>query len=570
MRWTCFSGCGSGNVFQLVQKIEGCSFPEALDKVKQEMTGEWEQTKRQVEQVFHPVSEPKSYKTIPLSSWEKMERALENSPMVVDWLLRERGIEFETAKRLRVGFAPSIGNLAGQDGADISDKGWIAFPSIEGDQVVSIKYRSITRKKPGGFARQSGMATALWNTESIDVFEPVYLTEGEFDAMVLEQAGFRAVSVPSAGVKPSATHKDQLMRASCVILAGDNDGGVGSNYMEGLWRSLSERAFLLKWDDGYKDANEVFLKQCGGNVETFKKKVEELTHKAKSQPMPSVYSVQEVLMGGQGGTLSERPDRLRFSWPTVDKMLVILPGHVFGMGSSNSGMGKTMWTVQTSLHNARKYGRCVLNFQAEMSPAEIADLIACQMLRVDRNFLTDEDRARAAEQLEGVQYFVGSDPNLTELKEVLDLLEAAIKRLSPEIVLLDHFHFFSVGSYNETKAQSEAMARIKRMAEMYQVIFINVGQPRKATQSNKGKRIHITDFKGSGAWGDNANSIIVIHRELNKSDEPGASKGPYEDKCLVQVVKGRSLGTGVSACSLTCFGEFGSFEEIESNYEEPE
>ena len=174
-----------------------------------------------------------------------------------------------------------------------------------------------------------------------------------------------------------------------------------------------------------------------------------------------------------------------------------------------------------------------------------------------------------AKEIEGVEYYIGCDPMLSDINAVLDLLEAAIKRLSPYCVVLDHFHHLTTGMDNETKVQSAAMTRIKQMAQTYGVIFINVGQPRKATQQTKGKQIHITDFKGSGAWGDAANAVMAIHRDLNKSDDPTTAKGVYEDKTLLKVLKGRSMGTGPSACYLTFFGEFASFEQVENNYEEP-
>ena len=223
---------------------------------------------------------------------------------------------------------------------------------------------------------------------------------------------------------------------------------------------------------------------------------------------------------------------------------------------------------QLTLHNARKYGKVVLNYQAEMRPSEIATMVAAQVLRKDRNFLTGDDKKKAAEEIEGVQYYVGCNPQLSDINDVLDLIEAAVRRLGADIVILDHFHHLTTGMNNETQVQSAAMTRIRKIAQTYKVIFINVGQPRKATQQTKGKQIHVTDFKGSGAWGDASNAVIALHRDLNKSDDPSTMKGVYEDRTLVKLLKGRSMGVGASACYLTAFGEFASFEDVTSNYEE--
>jgi replicative DNA helicase len=250
-------------------------------------------------------------------------------------------------------------------------------------------------------------------------------------------------------------------------------------------------------------------------------------------------------------------------------MANVMPGDILGIGSTNTGMAKTTLVVQLTMYNARKYGRCILNFQTEMRPDEIATMVTAQILRKDRNFLTAEDKKIAAARLDGVQYYIGCDPMLTDINAVLDLLEAAIKRLSPYAVVLDHFHHLTTGMDNETRVQAAAMTRIKQIAQTYQVVFINVGQPRKATQQAKGKQIHITDFKGSGAWGDAANAVMAIHRDLNKSDDPTMSKGVYEDKSLIKLLKGRSMGTGASACYLTFFGEMASFEDLDIMHEPP-
>lgn len=565
-RCHCFGCSYSNNIFDLVQKMDNCDFKEAVEKVKREIGG-WAETKEKVESVFRLVAEPRTYKTIDLARWSKLESALESSLEAIRFLQEQRGITLATAQQLKLGFVQNIGNLAGQDGADIADRGWIAFPSIEGEKIVSCKYRSIIRKKPGGFARQPGMATAMWNTETIDPFESIYLVEGEFDACVLEAAGLHAVSVPSAGTKLTPEMKDRLMGASSIILAGDTDS-TGSGYMSRLWKELSERTYLLTWPTNCKDSNQTFLDYCGRDLKKFQTLVMELTTKAKSNPMPAVYSLTETLLTGSEAVLADHPDRMRFPWSEVDKMVNILPGDVVGINATNSGMGKSTWVTQWTLFNARKYGRTVLNYQTEMRPSEIATMVAAHVLRKDRNFLTGEDKKRAAEELEGVQYFIGCDPMLSDINAVLDLIEAGIRRLSPYCVVLDHFHHLTTGMDNETRVQAAAMTRIKQIAETYKVVFINVGQPRKATQQTKAKQIHLTDAKGSGAWGDASNAVLTLHRDLNKSDDPTQTKGVYEDKTLVKLLKGRSMGIGNSAAYITAFGEFASFEQIESNYEE--
>ena len=568
MRSHCF-GCNVDfNIFQFLQAVEHIEFLAAVELVKKELgtTSDWDQTRQKVDSVFKPVADVnKVYKTISLESWSKMETALANSKDAVHFL-DSRGVTLATAQRLRLGFAQNIGSLAGQDGSDIADKGWVAFPSIEGDKVVTVKYRSVVRKKPGGFARQPGMATAMFGTEEIDIFEPVYLVEGEFDQLCMTQAGFRSVSVPSAGVKLTPAMKDQLMKSSYLVLAGDTDV-TGSGYMSKLWKELGERTYLLTWPEGSKDANEFFLTNCNRDVSIFRTKVEELTSKAKSQPMPDIYSIQEVMQNGEDTSLADRADRLRFPWAEVDQMAILLPGSVLGLTSTNTSMGKTPYAIQTTLFGARKYQEVVVNWQCELSPAEISVIVAAQVLHKNRNFLKKEDLKQAAEQLEGIQYFIGNNPTLTNIMDVLDIMEAAVRRCGATTAVLDNLHFYTTGIDDENRVQTAAIKRIKQIAGQYGLKFIVVGQPRKASAQTKGKKTHITDAKGAGSFGDTCDSFMALHRELNK--EEGKSD-IYEERTLVEMLKTRSKGIGKSSAFLHFFGEFASFESIENNYPEPE
>ena len=566
MRWTCFSGatCGSGNIFQLIERVDGVPFQEAVEKVKKEtgQTDTWKRDKERVEQTFKSVTEKKVYRTIPVEKFKPLQDALAKSKEAVHYL-DSRGISLDTAQQLGIGFVQDIGKAAGEAGADIADKGWLAFAYIDGDVIRLVKYRSLVRKKPGGFARVSGMETVLYGTEDIDPFEPVYLVSGEFDRAVLKQAGFRAVSLASDTHKPTPEQKDQLMSAACVILAGDTDE-AGNGIMDKLWSELKNNAYKLVWPDA-KDANECYLK----DPKNFRKTVEELTQKAKSQPVPDIYSIQEIMRNGEDTSLADRPDRLRFPWVGVDSAAVLLPGSVLGVMATSTSMGKTAFTLQYSLFGARKYNEIVVNWQCELSPSEISVMVAAQVLRKNRNFLTKEDLKLAADQLSGVQYYVGNNPSINNISEVLDIMEIAIRRTGATQAILDNAHFYTSGVDDDVRVLASALKRIKQIAIAYKVKFTVVFQPRKSSQANRGKRTQISDVKGSATAGDTCDAVVALHRELAKSSEGDEPKNDiYEEKCLVEWLKTRSKGTGKASSFVQFFGEFSSFDAIENNYEE--
>lgn len=563
--WKCFGCNAGGNVFQFVERFDKVKFNRAVEIV-QEAIGTWSSDKTAVEQTFREFGEEEKKENVvwSLSDYAPMERALERNKTARDWLLHQRGVDFTTAARLHLGYRADVGQLANKAGGDVAGKGWLVFPCIHDGRIVSVKYRSVVEK---AFCRQPRMATALFNLPTIDPLAPIYVTEGEFDAAVLEQAGFHAVSIPSASVKLTAEMKDQLLEADTVILAGDNDAGVGSAAMQKLWSEM-ERTFLLKWPDGLKDANDVFLKKCGGDVSVFRALVNDLTAQARQQPMANVYSLQQAMENSSWTGLLDHPKRMHWPWPSVDKMAILLPGAVCSIFASQTGQGKTTFITQAEVEEAR-HGEVVLNYSAELSPDEYANLVAAYLLRKDRLQINREDLKEASKRFGNARYYIGHNPDANTVTPVLDLIEAGIRRLGATRVVLDHLHFVCLNEKNPIEAEANAMQRIKNIATKYGVIFFVLGQPRKANQQNKGKVVHITDAKGSEAFTSMANAVIALHRnEAKVLDPANPPKDPYDPETQVILKKGRSLAGGNSFAKLELKGNIGTFFEI-TNQEPP-
>jgi DNA primase len=568
--WKCQSGgCGSGNCIQFVQKLDNLSFKAALLKVDEELGGAWETKKKQVEETFQDVGKEDEIKKIyPLDRFRNWEEALDRSSEAIKFLKESRGISYNTARRLRFGFRQDIGDIAGGN-RDLADKGWLAIPCIVGDKIVSIEYRSIVSKE---FRRQPGMGTALFNLETVDLLEPVYVTEGKFDAAVLEQAGFRAVSLPNATTKLTPEMRDQLMQADTRYLAGDTDP-AGSAAMDKLWSELQERTYKITWPTGCKDANDTFLKHCGSDVEKFRSLVERLTEEARGTPMPNVTSLQEALLAANRTNLMDHPDRLRFPWPQVDRMAILLPGSVMALSATNTKQGKTVFQVNLTVAAALKQKEVVLNYQCELSNDEFSNMVAAHVLRKSRNHLTQEDYHEASRRLadSGCRYYIGRNPALNTVTQVLDLIEAAVRRLGATVVVLDHLHFICRNESNEIQAQANAMQRIKNMAVQYGLKFIVVGQPRKALANAKGKAIHVTDFKGSESFGSDSDAIYTIHRDFVKIVDPkNPPRDDYEPRTEVRMLGARAKGDGATFAELMFNGDIATFQSISYDTPPPE
>ena len=207
----CF-GCGAGgDAIRFVQEADKVDFKTAKKIVEQITGGNWEDTKKLAESTFKKLElgEIKPTKRYTLDEYAKFEIALYESAEAKEWLFRERGITSTTARKLHFGFCQSLESLnkkCDPRHEPIKEKGWIITPAVEGNEIVCIEARSIVEKE---FARKTGMENKiLWGVDFIDWSQPLYLVEGKFDQAVMIQAGFNAVSLPSASTNLTPDMRD--------------------------------------------------------------------------------------------------------------------------------------------------------------------------------------------------------------------------------------------------------------------------------------------------------------------------------------------------------------------------
>lgn len=552
--YKCFGCNAGGNIFQFIERFDKISFPDAQEKVAS--LSEWDEGRREVDQTYKRMLEKnETLKTFDLAKLLPFEEALANSAAGLAWL-KSRGLSLENAKNFHLGYTQSVESWAPSN--RVARDGWILFPTIEGDQVVSLKYRSVKAKE---FLRKPGMATALFNLKAVVPFDDVFLTEGEPDAVALAEAGYIAVALPAANTTLTPEMRDKVLRADTIYLAGDMDD-VGKQAMNKLWAELGSRTYRIEWPD-VKDANDYFLKSCGGDVEKFRAGIEGLKRKARATPLPFFYDLQESIRVADTSNPMENPRRMHFVQPTVDMMAVILPGSVVYSYATDTGSGKTTFWSEQLLNEAIKHNSVVVNYSCELSPDEYAHLVTAQLTGKDRLKLSPEDRELAVEKLKGAQFFVGYNPDANRIGQVLDSLEWAIRRLGANIVILDHINFLSRGEKDEYKAQSDAMQRIKNLAVKYLVIFIVIGQSRKSTGGGYRKASELSDGKGSEAMSSDAQAVYHIHRERIRDIDPlNPPSDLLKPETEIRLYKCRTKGPGAGFANLFFQGATGRFIEI--------
>lgn len=157
--------------------------------------------------------------------------------------LRGRGLSRETAQHFRLGVARDpLPEHAGMQGR-------LTIPYITASGVVSMRFRELPPKESNAkYLGWKGIsATKLFNTLALYTTDPVFICEGEIDAMTAHQVGLQAVGV--AGVSNWNNNWWRIFNNHTVFVLADNDDkGQGAAFAEEVSQCLRDVTTVLMPD----------------------------------------------------------------------------------------------------------------------------------------------------------------------------------------------------------------------------------------------------------------------------------------------------------------------------------
>lgn len=192
-------------------------------------------------------------KIVPPGQLRELEELTERyvgqlSPSHKRWLMGEnRGLTEETIERARLGSV-----LRGKFRGCVS----IPYLNTEG-LVVDIRYRPVDYESDSKYLTRKGAVTRMYYAgRSIRDKEPVFVCEGEFDALVMQQLGLQAVGFP--GVKTAKPHHiSRIAKCKFPVIVGDGDEAGGEFGHE--LRAQVRQAAILQMPEG-EDATSLSVK----------------------------------------------------------------------------------------------------------------------------------------------------------------------------------------------------------------------------------------------------------------------------------------------------------------------
>ena len=439
--------------------------------------------------------------------------------------LHQRHREWIEARGISVDLAEKFGlTTEMRDG-----KGWLAAPYVERGKTVNHKYRLTSEKQ---HQMDKGGRLVLWNHDCLleESDKPVVICEGEWDALVALEVGYRAVSVPNgaSGAEGKLDYlweaRDLLNRVKHFILATDSDE-AGLKLRANIVAHLgADRCSFVEYGDGCKDLNEALVAHGPEAVSA-------ILHNAKPFPVKGLYTIDDF---------PERPEIV--AWPTgilplndrgEGAALFIVPG-TLTVFTGHANMGKS--TVMNSIIAqmvANDIPTLVASFETDVKPI-LRDGIRAALMGISASDTRRADTSRADAMIrENMRIITQSVDEREEmgLDAFLDLCRISVQRDGTKFIVLDPWNEIEHKSRHgesETVYIGRALRAIKRFAKVHDVAFWIVAHPTKPFEG-KVRMPRLLDISGSANWANKADFGLSYHR---------GQDGNEADLCVTKVRMG--------------------------------
>lgn len=251
--WSDFATGDSGDLLDLCCMVKDVPLEEAIAEVKKYLG------------IQDPHFEKLSSKNFRRPTPPKMAKKVQEASPVMKYLTEERLLTPDAISAYRISEVPEIGPWSSWKKKDPARGPWIVFPSIRGEELLTMKYLHLKRRDGKKFIMvEPECEPCLFGWQAIpENAREIAITEGELDAITLFLYGFPALSVPfggGSGAKQQWIGHEYpfLERFENIYLCLDQDEEGQKATEEIVSRLGPHRIKVVKLP--YKDANECLQK----------------------------------------------------------------------------------------------------------------------------------------------------------------------------------------------------------------------------------------------------------------------------------------------------------------------
>ena len=440
------------------------------------------------------------------------------------------------------------------------------------------------------FSKMKEGASELFNTEALKAGKPVFIVEGEIDALSIIDAGGEALALGSTA------NKDKLLTllkeqppTQPLLIALDNDKAgekAAADLAEGL-RKLGIGFYKVNIAEGYKDANEALIADKEAFIENVKnaENIENAEKEAYKQTSAANH-LQEFL---NGISASANTPYIPTGFSNLDK---ILEGGLYEglyIVGAISSLGKTTFITQIADQIAEA-GQDVLIFSLEMARSEIMakSISRLTLLDVLKNNGNIQDAKTTRGITTGSRYINYSPTEKELIKRSItsygayagniyisegigdigteQIREAVKKHIlftgKKPVIVIDYLQILAPADIRATDKQNtdKAVMELKRISRDYKLPVIGISSFNRANYS---VAVTMEAFKESGAI--EYSSDILIGLQLkgagSKDFDANIAKNRNPREVELVVLKNRNGATG-GKISFEYYPMFNYFKEV--------
>lgn len=484
--------------------------------------------------------------------------------------LDKRGISKDLQKRMRIGFDPHWKNPNDHKAAAIPA---LIIPTYGNSAYTARDLRDTIGK--GDRYRKAGQPH-LYNTFALySDSDPVFVVEGEIDALSIMELGFKAIAI--GAVKYTKLLIEEIQDAGALkpnipllILALDNDnaGANATNYLCKELQTLGASYHLPKSSEIYgecKDANECLVNERDlfrQRLANLNKSKEELYNETSAQ-----YQLDDFMR-----TLREHRNPKPIS-TGFNNLNGLLDGGLFAglycIGAISS-LGKTTFTLQLADAIAQS-GQDVLIFSLEMSRKELiaksisrltfkgmkAGQQTDKMARSTRDLIsnvnknTTEQMGIIANAVEAYRAYANNifiveglgDVNIERIRDTV--ANHVVCRNKTPVVVIDYLQIIAPHDERATDKQNtdRAVLELKRISRDFNTPVLAISS---LNRQNYTETITMQAFKESGAI--EYSSDVLIGLQLAGAGSKGfdveEAKAKQPREIELKILKNRNGITG--------------------------
>ncbi|MER7213163.1 replicative DNA helicase [Streptosporangium sp. NPDC000239] len=257
-------------------------------------------------------------------------------------------------------------------------------------------------------------------------------------------------------------------------------------------------------------------------VDAVRSLIDDATRLTSSAPLRSVADVIGPLLDRLG---SKAPAAgVTTGWADLDdKLTKLRPGQLIVVGA-RPGMGKSVIMANLAAHVRIDLGLPVLYASLEMSEDEITLRMVAQKARADlarlqRGDLGDDEWSRVADWAGRIAEYndliIDDDASMTIAKLRSSIRRMRRNNMPPALVVVDYLQLMSTGKRTESRQAevSELSRNLKILAKEFEVPVVVGSQLNRESEKRATKRPTQADLRESGAVEQDADVILLLHRE---------------------------------------------------------